>query len=122
MKTTKKQFRLFRKKFVYFCDLLGIKSYSVRITHEEAGECYASMVHNRWTRTAWVTFNRSPGEKLLDEEISKTAFHEACHLLLADMLGTAKARFASEDALAADEEAIVVSLENAFFKQADTVP
>lgn len=96
MKTTKKQFSLFKKEALLWLEIFGlekiwtVKISLVKVDGDIAGQCW-------WKysgKIARIVLNTElPEDDYDDESIRRTAFHEVCELLLAETSSIAQARF-----------------------------
>ena len=115
MKTSKKDFELFKKECRKWIDKLELNTYSVYfqqvpLDHEYAKTMtqYLSMQATMALASDWDTEVRP----LNRYEIAKVAKHEAVHLLLSKMDTLATSRFVTKDELDQAEHEIVRKLEN----------
>ena len=87
MKTTKKDFEIFKKSFLHWVDVFGLKGWRVSFEHGEPRgkfQALASLDRNVTGRTAVVTFPKKISKAALVEYPGqhRMARHEAIHLLV----------------------------------------
>jgi hypothetical protein len=113
-------FELFKSECLKWIEFFGLKDYRIafddKVTVDDAfAQCSTSLPH----RTCVLRFE----SKELDEfneknrDVKKDAFHEVCHLLLAELLYIAECRYVNDGELRAEEERIVRILENTIYKE-----
>jgi hypothetical protein len=114
MKTTQKQFQLFKQECEKWIDKLELHNWSVHYQHcplrhsAQTTSDYLGMVATIGLNTEWDNGVR----QLNDEEIAKSAKHEIIHLLLAKLDILASSRFISSNELDHAEHEIVRKLEH----------
>ena len=87
MKTTKKDFKLFKKECTKWIDILGLKDWAIDYEHESIGlDILAQTCGDTQNRhaflqldVAWDTYPSTPAL------IKRSAFHEVCELFLMDI-------------------------------------
>lgn len=110
MKTTKADFNAFKKAFLEYVELFGLKDYRICFNHESlGGDTYASLTYDVGDR--WVVARLNTNVGSFWEGPKEDAKHEALHLLLASISVFAKERFITEDQIRIEVESIVVRLE-----------
>lgn len=89
--TTPEHFALFKHEAQWFIDLFGLWDWRVEFRHELQEGDLAACEHNTGCgKVATLTLSTDWGDhNPTPEQMRKTAFHEVCHLLLADALGAA---------------------------------
>lgn len=111
-----RNFNEFVKECNRFIELFGLKSYDVIIEQEFWDGSYARTYTNDEGRVACIQLNTNLTAKDVQfQDIKATAFHEVCHLLLADLLYLAKKRFTSSEDIDKEEESVVVILEKTIY-------
>jgi len=118
MKTTEKDFELFKKECEYWIDFFGLTEWEVDILHQN---------HPKGGKGEAWNWNK-PGDqycqiglcKDIEHEIycsfEEIAFHEVCHLLLAKLYWVGSCRYAQLEELGTAEHEVVRRLENSVFK------
>ena len=114
MKTTKKDFALFKKWFRHYQNKFQINDYRVDFMHEKV-HGYAQISTRQLTKVARVSLDTNWGEyKITDEKIKSTALHECLHLLTSRIVWIAGHRFIGEDEIYEESERLAVKLTNIF--------
>jgi len=122
LKTTKKQFKLFKKEAQKWIEFYGLKSWTVTFFHIELrnSSCAASCSWTPADKTVSIGLNIcvdvDSDESITDELIRRWAFHEVNHLLLANLYSIATHRFIQTSDVDEEVHAILAILENSFFK------
>lgn len=116
MKTTKKDFELFKQCCQEWQNKLGIKDWSIHYDHADADEAYARTFWKTSERIATIVFGTvwDDMRKKTDEEINRLALHECLHIVMAPLGSEAMARFTTQDAIDTAEHSIIRQLENLF--------
>ncbi|GAH01412.1 unnamed protein product, partial [marine sediment metagenome] len=98
MKTTEKQFESFKQECHKWIKFFGLKDWRIKITHEDIDENFtaADVTHNSRSRQAAIRLNTTLHDDLKDIDVKVSAFHEVCHLLLADLTCLTRSRECSE--------------------------
>ena len=113
-----KDFDKFKKAFSYWQKELGLVEYTVYFERTNLGDRYAEIEVESDGKTATVRYNSlKPKDKHKNDTPQAIAFHEVCHLLLADFSALARARYATADDLYSAEESIVRTLENVIYRR-----
>ena len=81
-KTTKRQFRFFKAKCQEYIKELGLLSWRIFFEHDELEDCFAEIKMAPENRVAEITLSKTWIRKPTKEQLSRTAFHEVCELLL----------------------------------------
>lgn len=124
MKTSKKQFELFKDECEYWIGKFEMNEWLISIFHERLddnaeGEC------RRNFRTKTINIVLNTHMDAIDEELIKeTAKHECIHALIGRFSGLAQSRFVSVDELRESEEELIRKLEKIikqFFKNWELV-
>jgi hypothetical protein len=107
MKTTKKQFELFKKTFVYWQKKFGLTDYRIDFFLEDIGSDAARIHSPHQTNTVTVILNN----EIAGIPIKQSAKHEALHLLLNNLVRYSYIRFSvDEEEVGLAEEKLVVRL------------
>lgn len=119
MKTTKKDFEIFRAECEKWIEEFGIKSFEILYDHSDylknnKASCTSNSV-NRWA-TLRLNITWDNYWKLTEENIKRCAFHEVGELLLAPLINCAESRYISENEIEEQKHAIIRTLENVVFK------
>lgn len=114
MKTTKKDYALFKG----YCDVwlkkLGLNRWAVYYYHEEIEEAYAQTVWNINGMCASIRLSThwDEGRELNNKTLEQLALHEVLHVLLAELINHAEDRYTKDGDIQAAEHAIIRQLEN----------
>lgn len=114
MKTTKKDFELFKQYCLEWQNKLGVKNWSVHYDHSDTDGAYAR-TYTKASEAIATTVLGTYWDDLrakTDEEINRLALHETLHILFAHFMAEASYRFTSQDALETAEHSIIRQLEN----------
>lgn len=124
-KPTRSDFNHFRKRFKHWHHILGLDSWSVYYSFDSkhSGRDVRAVVHwNTDDHICTVCLNPDAEEWPDDEgarltALGRTAFHEAFHLVLADLDGLAKRRFClREEDIDKEQEKILRTVESMLSK------
>ena len=97
--TTADEFRQFQQAFDEWRRFFGIEDYSVVFSHEDIEENFAQLQSNYRAANATAIFGKTlPKWQHERLNIPRTAFHEACELLLSPLVCLANARFNIDEA------------------------
>lgn len=121
MKTTKKQFEIFKEECEKWVDYFGLKNWQIYYRHVKVEDCRANCAFNCVGGIATLTLNTDWNEMsddfVNDDAVRKSAFHEVCELLFGrinDMVGQ---RWGLIEADAEEEiHRLIRILENVIFK------
>lgn len=118
MKTSQKQFKLFRKEAKGWVDTLGLKEYEVHYAHEELEESLAQCGTNEQARLAKIYLNKDwSGEvPLNDHEVKKAAFHEVLELLLSRIRGFADQKNGTPEVIDGEVHRLIQIFINIFYE------
>ncbi len=99
MKTTRQHFRVFQKETLKWLELFGLEHWGVTFSHEELSAAYADFTASSINKVAHVRLNMtwSGARPLSEEEVKKTAKHEAIHVLLCNLEAVGRSRYVTED-------------------------
>ena len=116
MKTSKKDYELFKKEFKKWQDILSLKSWEIYCVHGDTdNDCRAQLLVDQKARLATVYLAEEwEADGITDLLIKKTAFHEVCELFLYDitiMLGCFFASAVVEEEI----HKIIKTLESSLF-------
>lgn len=116
MKTTKKQFDLFKKECKKWRKVFGLISYDVNYKlgtdEDNVGECkYPTNIGDRNVR---LSFNSNSGS-LTNYEIKKIAFHEVMELFLYKLVELAETRYITSQEVYDAIHEIIYTLEHVIF-------
>ena len=118
-KTTKKDFKLFKKECKKWIEIFGLKDWEFCFQHEcvEFEGNQASCVSNVAGRLASITLFEDWGEcgGISKHTIRLAAFHEVCETLLAPLNACAQSRYISAVEIEESGHAIIRRLENSLF-------
>lgn len=122
-KTTKKQFEIFKHEVRRWINVFGLDAtWSVHIYHEKLKEGIIGECSWMYTgKVARISLNTELPKDISQEEacVEKTAFHEVCELLLAEMQSLINERFgvSVEDKIRASH-CVIRTLEKVIYEQA----
>lgn len=114
MKTTKKDFELFKS----FCDghikRLGLVEWSVHYNHGYIDGSYAETGYKLSGGVATITLSKHWDDlrPKTDEHINRLALHEVLHIVMAPLFAEAGERYTNQMALETAEHLIIRRLEN----------
>jgi len=114
MRTTKKDFYLFKRCCVEWVCKLGIKEWSIHYSQEDLPNEYAI---TRWDLSGGVAtivlgVYWDDLRPKTNETINRLALHEVLHLLVAPLTNQAFERFTTEETMNAVEHQLIRRLEN----------
>ena len=118
-KTTKADFKLFKRECEKWIDIFGLHGYEFRYSHENSEES------DTLADVVWETVHRSSHIVLYenwpdcyekdDYQIRLCAFHEVFHVFIGKLSNLAKARYIKEREVEEEEHAIIRTLERVLF-------
>jgi hypothetical protein len=113
---TEKQVKYFIAEVQKWCRFFSIADYEVKI--DDGGDCdnYADCTANVSNRYAIISVTKEWPNEPTNKQISRTAFHEVCELLLMELGTLAETRFVSETSLEIARHRIIRTLENVVWK------
>lgn len=120
IKTTKKDFKLFKKECRKWIKFFGLKGWDIAYEHYDKNVNHrtAEVEFNPQGQRAWVRLGKEIYEsEYSDENIKMSAFHEICHLVLAKMWTCANSRYLNPDELETAEHEVINTLQNTVFKK-----
>lgn len=86
MELKESDFEEFKKEAKRWIDLFGLKDWKVEYAFSELEDAYAQYSLQWQGKIALITLNKYPAKESSDYiNVKRTAFHEVCELLLADM-------------------------------------
>ena len=112
MKTTEKDFKLFKETFLEYQKKFGLIGYEIHCLHEYTKDAYADIAIDQMAKKGTVRFSTKwTGDiKLSDERIKRTAMHECLHLLISRLSWLATCRYVAEPEIKEEDEALVIRL------------
>ena len=118
MKTTKKDFIIFKKECEKWIEIFGLKGWRVEFFHKKGKGARAQCHYHTTDRVLDFYFNTEWNSEVTDKKIRTTAFHETCEGLLCRIRVLSEYRFTTQ--LEIDEEihSIIRTLENVLWKTA----
>lgn len=112
MKTSKKDFGVFKEEFLLWQKNLGLMAWEIIFVHKRLKDAAAQINADSLSRMATVALSSVvAGERDEWNDPKACGKHEAIHLLLADLDWLARQRYTSERELDREEEGIVRRLE-----------
>lgn len=117
IKTKKEDFELFKREFLRWVDILGLRGWEVMFLHEQLSDGnIAAATYNMMNRCATIKYSKSYSKQYYSKyEIKKTAFHECCELFFARISSLALYRHTTEDEVTEEIHNIIRTLENTYF-------
>lgn len=115
-KTSKDDFKLFKRTFLEWCVKFGLNDWEVSFRWEEPDghEACGGIARNTPGRNATVYLYRTWTMPVTRTDVVRTAIHEFSHLLIADMEHLAGQRFVTESEIDICRESLARRFENAF--------
>lgn len=121
MKTTAKQFNIFKAESRKWIDIFGLKGWRVDFFHrhlddDRRGQIFVDIPGRCASIVLGMDWDEN--DKPLDSNVRRTAFHEVCELLLwrlADMAHTKI--FTNRDSIREETHSIIRTLENVLFEE-----
>jgi len=111
-----KRFLITKEEAEHWMGMLSVKNWHIRFEGADLGdEKRAEITYSLCNRIATFRLAKEDAENLSEKEIRLTAFHEICHLLLADMVNHLD-RIVSEEISTDLEHSVVRTLENTLFE------
>ena len=120
MKTTARQFKVYREACQKWIDIFGLKTWRVVFRHialpiEVAAQC-------TWytdSGACYLDFNRETNAEcdFSDKEIKRYAFHEVMHLVFGRVNTLAECRYTSQDEIDQEFHALIRLFENVILEQ-----
>ncbi len=113
VKSTKKDFELFKKECLYWVDRFQLNDFYINFEHTHLNGHNAEISVGR-TGGVTVRFSTDihPWNNNFKESIKTAAKHEMCHLLLGRYAELAESRSSTLEALETEEEHLVLKLVN----------
>ena len=100
IKTTRTDFRLFKKWFLYYADKAGLTEWRFDLVHGDCGDAYSTVNSNIDGKVVTVGFNKlwcdRSGLPLNERAIKATAKHEVNEMLVSDLADLAEMRFVTK--------------------------
>lgn len=114
MRTTKQHYLDFQKYAKKWQEKLGVSNWAVYFYHRSLEDAYASTAWQMSGAVATMTFctNWDNGRELNDAELERVALHEVLHLLMAELISQAEARYTMADSIEIAEHSIIRRLES----------
>jgi len=122
LKTSKKDFEIFKVECRKWINILGLKDWQVHFTHTKMDGIRAQIVFQCIARVATISLNTEWNEwakiSITDQLIKKAAFHEVCELLMGKLNDLATQRFNLDEADVEEEiHRIIRTLENVLWEK-----
>ena len=117
MKTSKKDYELFQKECRKWINIFGLLDWEPYFLHgfRENGD-WAWCNYSPTSRGVTFALNKDWKEdKVTNEEIKITAFHEVAELLIGPLYACARYRFLTEDRIEEAAHSIIRTLENVVY-------
>lgn len=111
-RTSKTYLNEFKREFLKWVGVFGLKQYRIDFLHEDIGNRYAQIRITEYGKIANVYCNLFLDDEnlSLDQGPASHAKHEAVHLLLSRLSWLARSRCIAEGDLEEEEEAIIERL------------
>jgi hypothetical protein len=117
--TTPEHFKVFKEEFLRWRHILGLTDWEILFKHTSPPEDSRAYVgYTTMYRCATVFLSpiwKNFDEPLLDAQVRKAAFHEACELLLARLNILAQDRYLREGEITEAIHEVIRVLENVLF-------
>jgi len=121
IKTTKKDFKLFKEECQKWIEILGLKDWEVHFRHDmefEEDRPRASIAADIEGRVAVIYLSEQWQEyPTTAYNIKKSAFHEVCELMMMPLNINARDRYVTESQLKESSHCVVMTLENVLFSK-----
>ncbi len=114
MKTTKKDFELFKKYSQEYAEILGLSDWAIFYEHAKTRDsAYAETLWDVESHTARIILGTSWDNirYKTDIEIKRLALHETIHVLISPLTMEAMSRYTTGERIATEEHRIVRMLE-----------
>lgn len=116
MKTTKKDFELFKKECRKWIKVFGLKDWEINFEHVPVQSGIGEHIFDSNNRWAYIKLATDWGNTEISScEVKRTAFHETVELWLGRIRILAKIRYVREDEIDEEIHALVRTLENVIF-------
>ena len=116
MKTTEKDFELFKKECQKWVDYFGLHGWDIFYKHKQKEDCFGCIDYDTAKRNAVIYLSIEwEDEYYSPEKIRETAFHEICELLFARIKIINLNRFVGDDEMDEEIHNIIRILENKVF-------
>lgn len=120
MKTTKQNFGAFRTHVLQWQRELGLTDWHIYFKHVRLNNSFADCECSTSGRGAMIRFSTVWEDRdINDKELRECALHEVMHIVTAEMMNEARARFADEYNLEAAEHSVVTRLTNYIMRFVD---
>jgi len=113
MKTTKKDFEVFKKESLYWIDYFGLKDWRVGFSHKDLDGAEAQCLAHVGDRNCTLSLDVEVEDR---SKIKQWAFHEVCELLLfkaSDLITATYSNWERSNII----HDVIIRLENSVFKQ-----
>lgn len=117
-KTTSSDFKVFKSECDKWIDTFGLKAWSVHYEHKDVGkDTLASCYYDVTNRIATLVLSKGwDDDEVTDYQVRKSAFHEVCELLMANMRTLAEYRYTTRLEIEEEIHAIIRTLENTIYR------
>lgn len=106
------EFEEFQLEFKKWQKLFGLTGYKVYFKYENLNNCFAEITVQQTDMVATVTLNkRLPAKDKPHKDITRTAKHEAIHLMLSKLENLGKSRYVQPEEIYEATEELVFKLE-----------
>lgn len=114
MKTTKKDFELFREYSLSWQRKLGLVDWAIYYYHKKISDSYAATAWEMSSAVAVITLSTEwdEGRPFSNDELNRLSLHEMLHVLLAKFVAEAEDRYSNQIAMNIAEHSVIRSLEN----------
>ena len=117
MKTTKTHFKFFKDQCEYWINEIGLQEWKVYYSHQSHEDGLAWVMWDTEGRVATVGLSMDwPNLDPTPENLDNSAFHEVCHILLADLADLPKRTVHTETMSVQMQHAIIRRLEYLLLK------
>ncbi len=117
-KTTAKHFEIFKAECQKWIEIFGLKGWRFVFEHEDGMEdCHANYTVKLQGRVCTIFLSTDwRHEKITEEQLRKSAFHEVCHIVLVRLQIIGESRFIHADEFSEEVHAIIRTLENVLWE------
>jgi len=113
-KTTKKHFEHFKKCFLIYANMWGLKEWRFDFVHDDCGLALSTVNYDTSNKVVTVAFCRESGRlpPLTMKEVRETAKHEVHEMVVAELSVLAHDRFTTEDEIVRVRHTLVRRMDN----------
>ncbi len=116
-KTTKQDFEQFKKECQKWIKFWGLTEYRFYYYHDELDGSFAQVGWSINGKVATVTFNKNIDEDKNQIDFKKSAFHEVCEILLAELDTLMRERYLAKNQIEGAFHTVIRRLENCVYEK-----